>query len=476
MGMERLTSSYQNNTEALNRALRLDKCFDIIQKELLIGGRNAALYFIDGFAKDDVLVKILEYFIKATPEDIDNLANANQFLCSYTPYLETNLEQCLDPILTAILSGTLCLVIDGFDQAFMIDARTYPARGVEEPEDDRVLRGSRDGFVETVIFNTALIRRRMRDPQLTMEIHQVGKKSKTDVVFCYLDNLVDRKALATLREKVSKIDVNTLTLSQESLAECIASPKWYNPFPKIRYTERPDTATANIAEGKIIVIVDNSPSVMILPTSIFDFVQDINDFYFPPLVGTYLRLVRCAVFVLTIFLTPVWLLMMQNPNLIPPWLDFIRIKDAYSVPLIFQLLLFEFVIDGLKLASLNTPSSLSNSFSVIGALLLGEYAIKTGWFTTEAVLYMAFVAIANFAQPSFELGYAFKLIRVLLLILTALFNIWGFVAGVILMCVLIASTKTVTGASYLYPLIPFHRSEFLNLFARRKISKTNTEY
>lgn len=315
----------------------------------------------------------------------------------------------------------------------------------------------------------------MRDPALTMEIVQVGKKSKTDIVFCYLDNLVDRKALATVKDKVSKIDVNTLTLSQESLAECIAKLKWYNPFPKIRYTERPDTATANIAEGKIIILVDNSPSAMILPTSIFDFIQDINDFYFPPLVGTYLRIVRFVVFGITIFLTPTWLLLMQNPEFIPKWLDFIKIKDSYSVPLIFQLLLFEFIIDGLKLASLNTPSSLSNSFSVIGALILGEYAIKTGWFTTEAVLYMAFVAIANFAQPSFELGYAFKLMRMMLLILTAIFNVWGFIVGIIIMMAIVASTKTVTGLSYLYPLIPFNKNEFLNLFIRRNISKRNTE-
>ncbi|MEG2001321.1 MAG: spore germination protein, partial [Evtepia sp.] len=374
----------------------------------------------------------------------------------------------------SILSGTLCLLIEGFATAFLIDARTYPARGITEPEDSRVLRGSRDGFVETLIFNTALIRRRMRDPGLTMELVQIGKKSKTDVVLCYLAPLADPKTLQEIRTRVAKIDVNTLTLSQESLAECIAKTQWYNPFPNIRYTERPDVASANIAEGKIIVLVDNSPAVMIIPTTFFDFVQDINDFYFPPLIGTYLRLVRTVVFFITLFLTPVWLLLMQNPDWLPQSLIFLRIEDAYHVPLLVQLLIFEFVIDGLKLASLNTPSALSNSFSVVGALILGEFAVRSGWFVPDTVLYMAFVAIANFAQPSFELGYAFKLSRIVLLCGTAAFQAWGLLGATILIFVVLGTTRTVSGKSYLYPLIPWNGRALKNLLIRRRISRENT--
>ncbi|MEG1779546.1 MAG: spore germination protein, partial [Oscillospiraceae bacterium] len=241
-----------------------------------------------------------------------------------------------------------------------------------------------------------------------------------------------------------------------------------------RYTERPDAASASVLEGKIIIVVDNSPAVMILPVSLFDFTQDANDFYFPPLVGTYLRLVRTAVFLLTLFLTPLWYLVLQNPQYMPSWLEFLQVKEMNKVPIIVQLLIIEFVIDGLKLASLNTPSVLSNSFSVVGALILGDFAVQARWFVPEVVLYMAFVTIANFTQPSFELGYAFKLSRVVLLILTAIFNIWGFIAGVVGLLILIATTKTITGRNYLFPFYPFNGEAIVRLFIRKPINSKNT--
>lgn len=474
MGTHSLIGDYIQDSAILNQTLRLSESFDVIGRSLTIGGRRATLYFIDGLAKDEVMEKILEYFLSIQPEELEARPDAAAFSRLSVPYIEVSQEGKLETIVTSILSGTLALLIEGYTQAILIDARTYPARGVEEPDDDRALRGSRDGFVETLVHNTALIRRRIRDPQLTMEILQVGSRSKTDIVLCYMAELVDKSFLDKIRRQIQNITIPTLTMSQESLAECLVKRQWYNPFPRVRYTERPDAAAANLAEGKIIVIVDNSPSVMILPTSFFDFTQDTNDFYFPPFVGSYLRIVRTVIFLLTLFLTPVWYLLIQNPEYIPGWLDFIRIEDPIALPVIFQLLIIEFVIDGLKLASLNTPSVLSNSFSVVGALILGEFAISAKWFVPEVVLYMAFVAIANFAQPSFELGYAFKLSRVMLLILTALFNLWGFAAGLVLLAVLIASTKTIGGKSYLFPVIPFHKSAFVSLFIRKPINRNNS--
>ena len=469
-----LSGNHSTDVQTLNKHLRTGESFDVIGRSLVIGGRQAVLYFIDGLAKDEVMEKILEYFLSIQPEEMDARPDAVSFSRFFVPYIEVAQERELDKILTSILSGTLALLIEGYGDAILIDARTYPTRGVEEPDDDRALRGSRDGFVETLVHNTALVRRRIRDPQLTMEILQVGSRSKTDIVLCYMAQLVDKSYLEKIRGQIQNITIPTLTMSQESLAECLVKRQWYNPFPRVRYTERPDAAAANLAEGKIVVIVDNSPSVMILPTSFFDFTQDTNDFYFPPFVGSYLRIVRTVIFLLTLFLTPVWYLLIQNPAYIPGWLEFIRIEDPITLPVIFQLLVIEFVIDGLKLASLNTPSVLSNSFSVVGALILGEFAVSAKWFVPEVVLYMAFVAIANFAQPSFELGYAFKLSRVMLLILTALFSLWGFVAGLVLLAVLIASTKTIGGKSYLFPLIPFNKSAFVSLFIRKPINRNNS--
>jgi stage V sporulation protein AF len=469
-----MTGDYPTDIRELESTLRVNESYDVVSRHVIIGGREAAFLFIDGFVKDEIMEKIMEYVMKLTPDDMAGMRTARDFSLRFVTYVEVAGVAELDNIRTGVLSGTIALVIDGFEQAIMIDARTYPTRGMAEPDDDRVLRGSRDGFVETLVHNTALIRRRIRDPRLTMEIFQIGTVSKSDVVLCYMDGRADTRLLDRIRKKLKAIDIKTLAMGQESLAECLVPRQWYNPFPKVRYTERPDCAAASVAEGRILLVVDNSPSVMILPTSVFDFVQDTNDFYFPPLVGTYLRLVRDVVFLLTIFLTPVWFLLMKNPDWIPGWLDFIRIKEPNAVPLIVQLLVVEFIIDGIKLASLNTPGVLNNAFGIVGALILGDFAVATGFFVSEVLLYMAFVAIASFTQPSFELGYAFKLFRILFLVLSALFNIWGFAAGMVVMILMIAFTETAAGKSYLYPLIPFSGKALLRLVIRRPISNDNT--
>lgn len=469
-----LPGSYEQAAAYLENRMRLKYSFDMIGRRLTVGGRPATLYFVDGFIKDDIMEKIMEFTMKLTPEDLRERADTKAFADRFIPYVEVDLTDQVDKIATAVLSGTLALLVEGYPQAILIDARTYPVRGITEPDDDRVLRGSRDGFVETLVFNTALIRRRIRDPRLTMEILQIGKVSKTDVVVCYLDGRADPEIVERVKKELGKIDINSLNMGQESLSECLLRRQWFNPFPKIRYTERPDAAAAGVAEGRVLVIIDNTPAVMILPTSLFDFVQDTNDYYFPPLVGTYLRAVRSAVFFLTLFLTPVWYLLMQHPDWIPAWLDFIRIKEPNSVPIIVQLLIVEFMIDGIKLASLNTPSVLNNAFGVVGALLLGEFAVSAGLFVPEVLLYMAFVSVSNFTQPSFELGYAFKLFRILFLILTALFQFWGFAAGVVLMLLVMATTRTITGRTYLYPLLPFNKAAFLRLLLRRPINNENS--
>ncbi len=470
---ETLSKQFDHNRAVLDHILRVEQSFDVLGKELIIGDKKAKLYFVDGLIKDEVMEKILEFLMDLTPEDTKDLKSAEEFGRRFVTYVETDVEGDPSKIAASVLSGTLALIADSLNEAILIDARTYPVRSLEEPEDDRVLRGAHDGFTETLIFNTALIRRRIRDPHLSMHFMQIGDVSKTDIVVCSLEGAVDPKLLASVKKQISEITIPSLVMGQESLAECLAPPNWYNPFPRIRYTERPDAASAAILEGNIIIITDNSPSVMILPTSIFDFVQDANDYYFPPLVGTYLRWIRIAVFFLTLLLTPAWYLLIQNPAWIPDWLAFLKIEEANSVPILVQLLLLEFVIDAVKLASLNTPTVLSNSFSVVGALILGEFAIKSGWFVPQVVLYMAFVAIATFTQPSFELGYSFKLFRVLILILTALFNLWGFCGGILLMLLMICLTKTVGGRRYLYPLIPFNGRALSRLLLRRRINRDN---
>lgn len=374
---------------------------------------------------------------------------ATEFSRSFVSYVEIDTFSEYDKVIKNLLSGAACLFVEGYDACIIIDSRTYPARNVGEPEQDKSLRGSRDGFVETIVFNTALIRRRIRDPHLTMKMMEIGKSSRTDVVLCYMSDRVNTDLLALLTRKIEEMQDEDLKMNQQSLAELLFKRKWYNPFPKFKYTERPDTATACLLEGKIVLMVDTSPSAMILPTSIFDMIEEANDYYFPTLTGIYLKLSRSLITIMTIFLTPLFLLFMQNPKWIPDIFEFVLVRDTVNIPLYFQLLLLELAIDGLRLAALNTPSMLSTPLSVIAGIVMGEFSVKSGWFNSEVMLYMAFVAVANYTQPNFELGYALKFMRLLLLTLTALFDWVGFAAGCIITVCSICFNRTVSGESYL---------------------------
>ena len=464
---ENIRNDLKSNITYFNNVLNVNKNFDIVYRVVRFGGRVACFYFVDGFLKDEMLQKMLQYFNSIQQEDMPQDAHEMSKLC--LPYGEVDLLADWESILKNLLSGVTIMFIDGYSKCLAIDCRTYPMRSVSEPEKDKVLRGSKDGFVETLVFNTALIRRRIRTPELTMEIKSIGESSKTDIVICYMENRVNKEFLKDVIDRLASIKVDALTLNQESLVECLYQYKWYNPFPKFKFSERPDTAAAQILEGNIIILVDNSPSCIILPTSVFDIIEEADDYYFPPITGTYLRITRYVIAIITLLLTPTWLLFVNNPQWLPEWLEFTVIRDEVNVPVILQLLLLEFAIDGLKLAAVNTPNMLSTPLSVITALVLGEFSVKSGWFNSEAMLYMAFVAVANYTQQSYELGYALKFLRMILLVLTQFFGIYGFVGGIVLTIVLLATNKTISGSGYFYPLIPFNLKEFGRRMVRRRL-------
>ena len=464
---QKIMTCLADNMAYFQEKLNIQKSFDIICRMTMVADHKACFYFIDGFVKDELMEKLIEFFYSITPEDLpEDSAGLSR---DAMPYVEVELLDGREEIEANILSGVLCLFIDGYDKCFVIDCRTYPMRSVAEPEKDKVLRGSKDGFVETVVFNTALIRRRIRDPHLVMEMQQAGSCSKTDIVLCYMEDRVDRAFLEEIRNRIQNLQVEALTMNQESLVECLYRRKWFNPFPKVKYTERPDATAASVLEGKIAILVDNSPAAIILPVSIFDIVEEADDFYFPPITGTYLRLNRLFIAILTLLLTPGWILLMQNPEWIPPAFDFIKVEGDIHIPLLFQLLILELGIDGLKLAAINTPNMLTTPLSVIAAIVMGEFAVKSGWFNSETMLYMAFVAVANYTQASYELGYALKFMRIILLVLTAAFNLYGFAAGILLTLLAISCNRTISGKSYLYPLIPFNGKQLARRIFRKRI-------
>lgn len=452
-------SAYTEFKKTLDEALRPDKSFDVLNRSFSLPfASEATFYCIDGFVKDTAMGKIFEHLLAAK-----NLEDVTKNM----PYIEFEPTRDIALLTKAVLSGSSVFIIEGAEDAYIIDTREYPTRGISEPEKDKVLRGPHDGFCETLIRNTAMIRRRVRDPMLRMEAHSIGKLTQTDVVLTYIEGRADPKLVEAVSKKLKSINIGALNMVQESLAELLVNKRRWNPYPKIRYTERPDAAAAMLMEGSVEIICDNTPSVMIFPTSIFDFIQESDDFYFPPVVGTYLRTVRLVTVFISLLLTPLWYLGIKYSAVLPPWLVFIIPESGYSLPIIIQLVMAEITVDGMKLASLNTPDSLSSSFSIVAGLILGDFAVQIGLLAPQVILLISLTALSSFAQPSYELGYANKFMRVMMLILTGFFGIWGFVGGFIITLVFVITNPTVPGGrGYLYPLIPFNARALKRFFFR----------
>ena len=473
--MNHFCGSIEQDAPMLRKHSGVDQCFDMKERYLMIGGRKAYFCYAGSYANDTLIERLVKCYISAEIRKGDDAVSFATRCSSFGFFkYQSKVEDCVNEI----FDGAAALIVDGFTCSITSDAKNIPARSIGEPESDRVLRGSRDGFTEKLIDNTCLIRMRLKTPSLRMKLYPVGDTARCSVVLCYVEGRADGAFVEKLTEKIRSIRTDALSMSQESLAECLVKRKWYNPFPKFRYTERPDAACAMMLEGSIIVLCDNSPQAMILPCSIFDFLQETDDYYFPPLTGSYLRLVRMCVFLLSLFLMPVWFLLIRNPALLPASLSFIMPSAEPAFPIFWQIMLVEFTIDGLKLASMNTPGSLNNSLSVVAGLIIGDFAIEVGWLIPEVILYMSFVAMANFTQPSFELGYAFKFMRIFLLVMISLLNYAGLALGILGIILFITLNNSVSGArSYLYPLIPFNAKALKRLFFRVRLgeSRGNTK-
>ncbi|MBG9557443.1 spore gernimation protein GerA [Cytobacillus firmus] len=460
----------KDNVEYLRDALGVDKSFDVIQLDVEYAEREMALYLVDGFVKDDILHYLMKMLagLDAAQLEGDTLS---RLIKTYIPYVEVETTDDLDKVVDMVLAGPTALVVDGIDEVILIDARTYPVRGPQEPDIERVVRGSRDGFVETLVFNTALTRRRIRDRTLRMEYMQVGRRSKTDVVVSYIEDIADPDMVKKIKESISKIDTDGLPMAEKSIEEFISGRHW-NPYPMVRYTERPDTAATHLYEGHVCIIVDGSPSVIITPTTFWRHLQHAEEYRNKPLVGAYLRFVRFLAVWASIFLLPLWYLFAIEPQLLPDALSYVGPNETGELPLVVQFLMIELGLDMLRMAAIHTPSALATALGLVAALMIGQVAVEVGLFINEVILYLAIAAIGTFSTPSYEMSLANRLIRIGLLISTSIFHTYGYVVGIMLMIIMLARMKSF-GVPYLWPFIPFNLRAFRDVLLRSPIPLKN---
>ncbi|MYL19773.1 spore germination protein [Halobacillus litoralis] len=467
---QRLFDSYEENVAYMRKRLGVDESFDMVHLDLVYAGRGMSLFFIDGFVKDDILHYLMKLLSRLEPGQLEP-DPLDRLLKTHLPYVELGQEKDMNQAANLVLGGPTALLVEGVDEIIIIDARTYPVRGPQEPDLERVVRGSRDGFVETIIFNTALTRRRVRDRSLRMEYLQVGRRSLTDVCICYIKDIADTDRVDHLKRVLQEIDTDALPMAEKTIEEYISGQHW-NPYPVIRYTERPDTAAAHLYEGHILVIIDGSPSVMITPATFWHHMQHAEEYRQKPLVGAYLRWVRYFAFFASIFILPLYFLFSKNPDLLPASLSYIGPTEAGAIPLLVQFLFAEVGIDMLRMAAIHTPSSLGTALGLVAAILIGQVAVEVGLFSSEVVLYLALAAVGTFATPSYEVGLADRLSRLALLLAVGIFGLKGYVIGITFWLIYLTRMQTFK-TPYLWPFMPFSWKPFRDVLLRSPIPLKN---
>ncbi|TFE00455.1 spore germination protein [Jeotgalibacillus sp. R-1-5s-1] len=445
----------------------LGKSFDFLVRHMMIHDHLISLYAVNGLCETRFIMEILD---ELTGNSDSVPPHMNAWVQNRLIHHSVESTDSKQTLVRQVFSGLIAIKVDGEPDCFLIDVRSYPGRQPEEPDTEKVVRGSRDGFVENIIVNTALTRRRIRDPGLRFEMLEVGERSKMDVAIGYIKGLANDELVQVIKKEIEPIKTDGLIMTDKSLEEYIVK-QGFNPYPLVRYTERADIAAEHLLEGHVCIYVDTSPSVMITPSTFFHHIQHAEEFRQSPAVGTFIRFIRILGIIASVFLLPLWYLLAIDPGLKPESLDFLGMKEDTAVPLIVQLLIADIGIEFLRMAAIHTPTPLSTAMGLIAAVLIGQIAIDVGLFVPEVILYVALAAIGTFATPSYELSVANKMARVLLMLLVWGFHISGFVIGLTLILLFLMKIK-VFSVPYLWPLVPFRPLALIHVLIRMPVTRS----
>src|SRR5690625_511950 len=467
----KLYTSIEKNRKLFEKTLGIDVSFDVDVRRITVLDTKVDIYFVTGLNDKDHVNIILKELLELNDTD-ENKKKAYDIIENRIVNSQVEPVDRLQDAITEILSGLIVIVVDGSSRAFAIDVRSYPQRSPDEPDTEKVVRGSRDGYTENIIVNTGLTRRRIRDENLRFEMIRVSGRGRQDVALAYIKDIADEELVKRLKHKIKHISVDGLSMGEKSLEEFILDQSG-NPFPLVRFTERPDVAAAHLFEGHVLIMVDTSPSVIITPTTYFHHVQHAEEYRQSPTVGTFVRWIRFFGIFVSVFLLPLWLLFVLNPDLLPKELSYIGSNEEGNIPIVLQVILADIGVEFLRIAAIHTPTAVSTAMGLIAAVLIGEIAIEVGLFTPEIILYVALSTMGAYATPSYELSFANKLARLMIILLTAFLGVSGFVVGCTLYILFLTKTKSLE-TSYFWPFIPFNAKAMYNILFRVPVPRQIT--
>ena len=458
----KLTKDLNYNEEQFDQLLGIKNVFDIGKKELTICGMRNLLYSATFLVNAEEVTQILLNFFQ-TNYEYDNETYFN-YIYQNLSCINVSVSSDFDELVNSIFNGLVVFLINNSDKAIIIDLRKYPQRGLSEPDMEKVVRGSKEGFCENIAVNIGLIRRRIKTSDLVIQKREIGTYSKTLVSIIYLKEKVNQKALNECIKRLDQINVQELTMTDKALEELLTT-RPFSIYPMVRYTERPDTLVAHLYQGQFAILVDTSPSVMLGPTTFFDHLQAPEEYRQTPLSGTYLKLLRMIGIFVSFLLVPLWLCFVNQIDLNIPILSQVLTLEFSKANILFQVLMAEITIEMVRMASIHTPNSLSQSMGLIVGIILGGIAVNLGIVSETIVLLGALSAIGTYITPSYELALANKIVKLVLIIISYFFGLTGLIISLIGYIIYLATLKSFS-MPYFSPLIPFHFKKLIKELIR----------
>ena len=435
---------------------RLENCSDILIRPMRLGDKHKVdclMVYIEVAVSnmmldDSALGKMINHFWDISPEDIQEFVRHNSLGIADVKKLE-NLDESID----AMLAGNAVFFIDGYDKAMKISSKGYPSTGVMEAESEKVLRGSREGFSDSVKSNSALVRKRLRDTRLKVEEYKIGVRSHTLTQVLYMDDLVHEGLLEEVKERLEEFQIDGILDS--GMLEQLTEDVWYSPFPQYQTTERPDRAVQEILKGKVVILCDNSPEALILPGNFSSFMESSEDWYHRFEMASFLRILRYLAVIMATVLPGLYLAVIRFHTQILPSaliLSFAEAREGVPFSSVVELIFLELAFELIREAGVRVPGSLGNAIGIVGGLVIGQAAVEANLVSPIVVMIVALTALGSMTVPNEEFAAAFRLVKYGFLILGGYLGIYGIVLGVYLVIGHLAGLISF-GIPYLVPFI-----------------------
>lgn len=454
---------------------KIGESFDIKYRHLNIQALNhseALIVYISGMIDARIIDEtILKPLMKCSSQSkekfhLQNRTNISDLMDNGVFTSMVKETKLWSEICDAIMEGDTVLFVDQCDAALILTTRKYDSRDISEPTIESEVRAPRDGFVENIQTNAALIRRRIKDYGLRFDNMKIGERTKTVVSVVYIESLTNEALLKEVKSRLKRIKVDGVLAS--SYIEELIDDSPFSIFPMMANTERPDKACAALLEGRIVILVDNTPFALIIPAVFWQFILSSGDYYERYILGTFIRWIRVFALFLSISLSSLYVLLTSFHQEMIPTVLALKIAEGRSgvpFPAVIEAFLMEIILEIMKEAGLRMPKPIGHTVSIVGTLVIGQAAVSAGLVSPLMVIVIAIAAISSYAIPSYTMSNALRIIRFPLLLLTAMFGLLGYLAGIIALDLNLMSMRSF-GTPYLAPLTPFDKSGFRDIFTR----------